>query len=116
MEKLVTKEQLSDKELQTLLEARDKKEIDFKLIDVREPFEYEMEHIVGTDELLPTSKFYDWIEKLKDSKETIILYCRTGNRSFQVQQILKQQGKIVGNLTYGIVEFSGKVSKGAFVG
>lgn len=114
MEELVKKEQLSNSDLQTLLQARENGEVDFKLIDVREPFEYEMEHIVGTDDLLPTSKFYDWIEKLKDSKETIILYCRTGNRSFQVQQILKQQGKTVGNLTYGIVDFSGKVEQGAY--
>jgi len=114
MQSLVKKEQLSDKELQTLLEARDKGEIDFKLIDVREPFEYEMEHIVGTDELLPTSSFYSWIEDLKNSQDNIILYCRTGNRSYQVQQILKQQGKDVGNLTYGIVDYTGKVESGKF--
>jgi ferredoxin-thioredoxin reductase catalytic subunit/rhodanese-related sulfurtransferase len=112
-ELLVHKEQLDGEELEALLEARELKMVDFTLIDVREPMEFEMGHIKGTDELLPTSKFYDWINEIQNRKdENIILYCHTGSRSYQVQQILKQQGfKSIGNLTYGIISFYGEIER-----
>ena len=116
MHTLVKKEQLSNKELQKLLQARENKEIDFTLIDVREEFEYEMQHIVKTDELLPTSIFNSWVHKLLQRKdENIILYCRSGNRSYQVQQILEQQGMKVGNLELGILDYTGKTESGKFI-
>ncbi len=115
-EDLVKKEQLSDNELQELLDTRERGEVDFTLIDVREPFEYEMSHIVPTDMLLPTTQFQQWFPKIQSLKErNIIIYCRTGNRSYQVQQFLKKHGfKMVGNLEYGIVDYSGKVAQGPF--
>ena len=116
MHKLVKKEQLSNKELQELLKARENNEIEFTLIDVREPFEYEMQHIVKTDELLPTSSFNSWVHNLLNRKdENIILYCRSGNRSYQVQQILEQHGMKVGNLELGILDYTGKTAQGKFI-
>ena len=110
---LLKKEQLDGDELESLIEARELNMIDFKLIDVREPMEYEMGHIKGTDELLPTSKFYEWLPKILERKdEDIILYCHTGSRSYQVQQILKREGMNVGNLTYGIVSYPGEIERG----
>ena len=108
---LVEKEQLDADELESLLEARELGMVDFRLIDVREDMEYRMGHIEGTDELWPTSQFYDWIEKIQGRKEErLILYCHTGSRSFQVQHVLKAQGFAhVGNLTYGIISYSGNV-------
>ena len=116
IENLVKKEQLSDSELQQLLAARKEDKIDFILFDVREPFEYEMAHIEPTDILLPTSQFQQWFPEIQNLKEkNIIIYCRTGNRSYQVQQFLKKEGfKTVGNLEYGIVDYSGEVAQGAF--
>ncbi len=113
---LVHKEQLDGDELEALLEARELKMVNFTLIDVREPMEYEMAHIVGTDELLPTSQFYDWVNKIQHRKdENLIIYCHTGSRSYQVQMILKQQGfKSVGNLTYGIISYPGKIKQGRY--
>ncbi len=113
-ELLLNKEQLDGDELEALLEARKLKMVNFELIDVREPMEYEMAHIKGTDELLPTTKFYEWIEDLLKRKDKrVILYCHTGSRSYQVQQILKQQGNDnIGNLTYGIISFHGEIEKG----
>ena len=110
---LADKEQLAGDELQSLLEARELNMIDFTLIDVREPMEFDMGHIANTDELLPTSQFYDWINKIQERKEErIIIYCHTGSRSFQVQQILKQQGFAhIGNLTRGIISYSGKIQR-----
>jgi rhodanese-related sulfurtransferase len=72
-----------------------------------------MGHIKGTDELLPTTKFYDWLpELLKRNGENIILYCHTGSRSYQVQQILKREGMSVGNFTYGIISYPGEIVRG----
>jgi len=111
---LVNKEQLDGDELESLLEAREIGMVKFTLIDVREPMEFQMGNIKGTDELLPTSQFYDWVNKIQSRKdEQIIIYCHTGSRSFQVQQILKQQGfKHIGNLTYGIISYSGEIVRG----
>ena len=113
---LVHKEQLDSDEIEALLEARDLGMVKFSLIDVREPMEYEMAHIVGTDELLPTSQFYDWVNKIQHRKdENLIIYCHTGSRSFQVQQILKQQGfKHVGNFSRGIISYTGEMEQGKF--
>ena len=109
-ELLVNKEQLDGDEIEALLEARELGMVDFKLIDVREPMEWQMGHIKGADELLPTTKFYDWLpEMLKRKDENIILYCHTGSRSYQVQQILKREGQNVGNFAYGIISYSGEI-------
>jgi len=112
-ELLVKKEQLDGDEIEALLEARELGMVNFSLIDVREPMEYQMGHIKGTDELLPTTKFYDWLpELLKRNGENIILYCHTGSRSYQVQQILKREGMSVGNFTYGIISYPGEIVRG----
>jgi len=110
LKSLLNKENLSSQELQELLEARKDGKIDFKLIDIREPFEYEEAHIVGCDELLPTSQFQEWAGKLLERKdENMVIYCRTGNRTGQVQAILKQHGLTIPHLTYGIMSYQGEV-------
>ncbi len=93
-QKLLQKDQISSLELESLLKARGNNECDFILVDVREIYEYEEEHIEGVDLLRPTSRFQDWAKELIDlSKDnTIILTCRTGNRTGQVQRILKGNG------------------------
>ncbi len=113
-QQLLEKEQLDGDELEALMEARELGMVSFKLIDVREHMEYQMGHIKGTDELWPTSQFYDWMEKIQSRKdEYLILYCHTGSRSYQVQHILKAQGfKHIGNLTYGIITYSGEIERG----
>ncbi|WP_292661415.1 ferredoxin-thioredoxin reductase catalytic domain-containing protein [Nitratifractor sp.] len=108
---LLEKEQLDGDELESLMEARELGMVAFKLIDVREDMEYRMGHIKGTDELWPTSQFYDWFEKIQNRKEErFILYCHTGSRSYQVQHVMKAQGFAhVGNLTYGIISYPGEI-------
>ena len=108
---LLEKDQLDGDELEALLEARELKMVSFELIDVREQMEFQMGHIKGTDELWPTSQFYDWFEKIQNKKDDrMILYCHTGSRSYQVQHVMKAQGlKHVGNLSYGIVSYLGEI-------
>ena len=112
-ETLMKQEQLTDDELKSLLNFRELKKIDFSLIDVREDMEFKIEHIIGTDTLMPTSQFYDKVKELESKKnDNIILYCHSGSRSFQVQQALKEMGyKVVLNLKNGISDFSGKTKK-----
>ena len=111
---LLAKEQLDSDELEALIEARTLKMLDFTLIDVREMMEYKMNHIVGTDGLVPTSNFYAEIEKFNDKKdEAIIAYCLSGSRSYQVQNAMKSLGfKQVSNLQHGIMSFAGETKQG----
>jgi len=111
---LLEKEQLDGEELEALIEARTLKMIDFLLLDVREAMEYKMEHIVGTDALVPTSNFYAAIEEFNDKKEMpIIVYCLSGSRSFQVQHAMKSLGfQHIANLQHGTYSFRGDTQQG----
>ena len=87
------KKEINGDELQVLLAARDKNEISFVLIDVREQEEYDVEKIDGVDDLIPTSEFYQNNEVFKQvKKNNIILQCRSGIRSYNIQQTLKNKG------------------------
>ncbi len=110
-EMLVKKEQLDGDEIQALIEARELGMVQFKLVDVREHMEWQMGHIKGADKLVPTSSFFDALESAKlDKNENIILYCHVGSRSAHCQRILNDMGYAkVGNLTYGIVSYSGEI-------
>lgn len=111
---LVQKPQIDADELLSLLEARDLKMVDFKLIDCREEMEYKMARIAKTDKLMPTSQFYAQINEMNDwQNEQLIIYCHTGSRSYQVQQAMLSMGfKKVGNLTPGIIAYHGEIEKG----
>ncbi len=113
-EYLVQKEQLDGDELESLLEARQLGIVEFELIDCREEMEYKMARIVGTDKLMPTSRFYAEANEMTDKMDKqLIIYCHTGSRSYQVQHTMKSMGfKKVGNLTPGIVGFHGEIEKG----
>lgn len=114
-EVLLKEEQLDGDELEALIEAKNLGMIHFTLVDTREPMEFQMEHIVGTDSLVPTSEFYAKVEeKLSGKKsEPIIVYCHSGSRSYQVQHAMKGLGfEHVCNLRPGIIGFSGETQRG----
>ena len=72
------------------------------LIDVREPDEYAPGHIPGIT-LIPMGEVAGRLAELPRDKE-IIVTCRTGNRSGQVADLLRQQGFTnVHNMSGGIV-------------
>jgi len=108
---LLEKNDLDGDELGALLEARELKMVNFKLIDVREHMEWQMGHIKGADLLIPTSSFFNALDEAElDTKENIILYCHVGSRSSHCQRILNDMGYAnVGNLLHGIVSFSGEI-------
>ena len=77
---------------------------DVFILDVREPYEYEAGHIPGVT-LIPMN---DVPQRLSDipTDKTVIVTCRTGNRSSQVTDYLRQQGfDNVHNMAGGIVDW-----------
>ncbi len=111
MQKLLEKSDVNSSELQSLLEAREKGEVAFTLIDVREQYEYDAGHIKGVDLLKPTSAFQTWAEEIFNTykDKTIIFTCRTGSRSGQVQNVFRSNGHDKAINHYGgIVTYSGE--------
>lgn len=113
-ETLLHNEQIDSDELEALLEARDLKMVEFELVDVREWMEYQSMRIKGVDHLIPTTSFYESVEKLKGKEDTpVIVYCHVGSRSAYCQRVLLDMGfKKVGNLTRGIVSYRGDLDRG----
>lgn len=115
LERILEKEQILGEELEILLKAREAGLVDFKLIDIREPFENQMMRIKGTDELLPISRVqYDLDKWMQYKDKRIIIYCHVGSRSGYLQRALQQQLGFtkVGNLTYGIADYYGEIERG----
>ena len=100
---------VSGVELQFLLKERKQNKMEFVLLDVREVDEYKNSRISGVNELIPVSEFnMQKIEKYK--KKPIILYCRSGVRSSNIQQALQKKGyKHTINLEGGIIAYKGDV-------
>ncbi len=115
LEEMLNHEEMSAAELQTLLEARERGEVDFVLIDVREVFEYTDRSIKGTDLLLPTSRIQGHLDKFEELKNrAVVLYCRTGTRTWQVMSALKRMGyDNVVHLDPGITGYYGETVRDA---
>jgi sulfur-carrier protein adenylyltransferase/sulfurtransferase len=85
----------------------DRKE-DFVLIDVREPFEYDICHI-DQARLIPLGELPARLSEL-DSADEIVLHCKSGSRSAKALRILQEAGfKKVVNLEGGITAWSDQV-------
>ncbi len=115
LQEMLQNKQMSSDALQALLEAREKGDIKFTLIDIREVFEYTSSSIDGTDLLLPTSMLQAHLDKLEALKdEPVVLYCRTGNRTGQVMMALERMGYTnIVHLSRGIIAYNGKTSHNA---
>ena len=79
---------------------------DYTLIDVRTQDEFDLGHIDGAINLdFYSETFQNDILSLP-KKETIVLYCRTNNRSSKTANILKENGfKEISVLEGGITEW-----------
>lgn len=113
-EQLLLKREVNSAELESLLEARDLGFVKFNLVDTREWMEWIGQRIVGTDYLIPTTSFYQALERIEDQKDTpVVVYCLSGSRSAYCQRIMLDLGyKSVANLDYGISSFSGACESG----
>ncbi len=83
---------ISVHQLKAMLEARDRGEQNFVLVDVREPNEWDISRIPGA-ELIPKGEFLmgDALSKLPQDKPTV-LYCKVGGRSAEILALVKAAG------------------------
>ncbi len=87
------------------------KEGTYTILDVRQPWEYEKEHITGA-KLIPLPQLSEKIGELDPEKLTIV-HCAVGGRSRVAAQLLSGQGfKEVYNLKGGILAWKGKKATG----
>jgi rhodanese-related sulfurtransferase/rubrerythrin len=97
-------ESLDVEQAQDFIKAR--QEGTYTILDVRQPGEYEEEHIPGA-RLIPLPELNDSMEKL-DANKPIIVHCAIGGRSRVAAQLLSGQGfKEVYNLKGGIKAWKG---------
>jgi sulfur-carrier protein adenylyltransferase/sulfurtransferase len=90
------------------LASRLKKGEQLEIIDVREPYEWEIGHIPGA-RLVPLATIADEIPRLDKRRETI-LYCKMGARSMRAAQQLADAGvSDVRNLAGGILRWIDEV-------
>jgi rhodanese-related sulfurtransferase/rubrerythrin len=83
----------------------------YTLLDVRQPGEYEGEHIPGA-KLIPLPQLADAYQTL-DKEKPVLVYCAIGGRSRVAAQLLAGQGfKEIYNITGGIKAWKGGTAEG----
>lgn len=84
------------------------------LLDVRERYEWEQMHILGSQHM-PMNQIPAQLNKL-DKDANIVVICATGSRSYSVTAFLQQNGFKARNLQGGIMRWAqngGQVESGA---
>jgi adenylyltransferase/sulfurtransferase len=95
--------QLTVKELKRRIDAGE----DVQLIDVREPYEYQIAHIGG--KLIPQNDVPNRLAEIDRDRE-VVVHCRSGARSQRIAEFLKQAGySNVVNLAGGILAWSDEI-------
>jgi adenylyltransferase/sulfurtransferase len=94
--------------VQRLKEQRDAGEAPF-LLDVRRPTEYEIANLGGT--LIPVSELAERLDELAGHRdEEIVVHCRSGARSAQAVELLREHGfEHAKNLKGGILAWSKEI-------
>ncbi len=87
---------ISVTQLESMLKERDEGTRDFVLVDVREPNEYEINHIPGSV-LIPKGDFLngaalEQLPELTGGDKQIVMHCKTGVRSAETLAIVKGAG------------------------
>ena len=95
--------QITVKELKRRLDAGE----DVQLIDVREPYEYQIAQMGG--KLIPQNDVPQRLSEIDPGRE-VIVHCRSGARSQRIAEVLKQNGyPRVANLAGGILAWSDEI-------
>lgn len=81
------------------------------MVDVREPFEWDRQHLEGVEKIsmgdIPAG-IDDMAAKWKN--EELVVICRSGGRSGRITQYLRSQGfSNVRNLTGGMLAWKGEI-------
>lgn len=99
--------------VESLKKKIDSEEPNLFLLDVRDPFEQYQSNIeYEYSTLIPVNELPDKVEELEDQKDKeIVCLCRSGSRSAQACEILKERGfEDVKNLKGGINEWARKIN------
>ncbi len=95
--------QLSVKELKQRIDAGE----DVFILDVREPFEYQIANLGGT--LIPMNDVPRRLAEIDRDRE-IVVQCKSGGRSQMAAEFLAKNGfQKVHNLTGGIIAWSSEI-------
>jgi len=76
--------------VQDMKQALENPNLGIKVLDVREPDEYQIAHVEGVP-LMPLSQLPQRYSEL-DPKQTYYIHCKAGGRSLQAVQFLRQHG------------------------
>jgi len=96
--------------VQDMKQALDNPALGIKVIDVREPDEYEIARVNGVP-LLPLSQINQRFTEL-DPNQSYYIHCKAGVRSLKVLQFLRQQGfKYLKSVKGGISAWSDEIDR-----
>jgi adenylyltransferase/sulfurtransferase len=94
--------------VQQMKQALDDPKLGIKVIDVREPDEYEIAHVNGVP-LFPLSTLNQKFTEL-DPNQQYYIHCKVGVRSMKALQFLREQGfKYLKNVKGGITAWSDEI-------
>ena len=94
--------------VQEMKNALSKPELGIKVIDVREPEEYQIAHVEGVS-LFPLSQLAQRFQEL-DPGQSYYIHCKVGARSLRAVEFLRQQGfKQVKSVRGGITAWSREI-------
>jgi adenylyltransferase/sulfurtransferase len=95
--------QITVKELKRRIDAGE----DVQLIDVREPYEYQIAQIGG--KLIPQNDVPQRLAEIDRDRE-VVVHCKSGGRSQRIAEFLKQSGyPRVANVAGGILAWSDEI-------
>ena len=96
--------------VQEMKKALDDPKLGIKVIDIREPFEYDIAHVDGVP-LLPMSELRQRFTEL-DPNTQYYLHCKVGSRSLSALSFLREQGfKYVKSVKGGIDAWSDEIDR-----
>ena len=99
--------QISVKELKAKLDKKEAHNDNFLLLDVREPYEFQIAQIGG--KLIPQNDVPNRLGELNPEQE-IVVHCRSGARSQKIAEFLAQNGfKKVSNVAGGILAWADEI-------
>ncbi|GAA0431228.1 MAG: rhodanese-like domain-containing protein [Bacillota bacterium] len=91
------------------LESQLKEGIDIEVVDVREDEEV-AQGMIKNAKHIPLQEIPDAINSLDKSKHHVLV-CRSGRRSMRAAEFLSENGYNVSNMTGGMLEWKGAVTK-----
>ena len=84
---------------------------EFFLLDVRDPFEYEISNLGG--HLIPLTELPHRLDEIDQTTPMIIVHCKMGGRSLRAAEFLDQQGFAnVYNLVGGLSAWVNEIEPG----